>query len=734
MRKMWIYVGIGAIFAAVAVTLFLALRPAPNMGADGQPGGAGEAAEEVGARHAALQGVAEAAGRRRGDGELPQVAHDGRHPHAWQDGDGVAELRGHRQAVGPVQFERAVVRRLPRVDGIEGGVFLPPREMSGLVQGDRVSLALHKDAQGRWVGEVTGVIERGLNAFLGVVERHGQGLAVRAADRRLGVVCTLPVAASQGADALRAGEWIIADIKRYPADGAPGSATVRRRLDPERPLELATEAAIARFDLPLEFSAAATAEARRHGHEVDPQESARRVDLRNVPLVTIDGADARDFDDAVYAERDGADFRLLVAIADVSHYVRPGTALDAEARARGTSVYFPQRVLPMLPVALSNHLCSLEPDVDRLCFVADMQVSANGALKGWKVYPAVMRSAARLTYDEAHAILFAREPAARSRRGPLCEKLEPLIEAYRALQQARKRRGALNFEAPEASFVFSREQQVRAIEFKSRNEAHLLIEEFMVLANVAVAKELRRLKVPGLYRVHQPPEARKLTQLKATLGVLGIDVQLPEEPRTRDLAGIAPRVRDADTRRFVEGVVVRSLAQAVYQPTNIGHFGLALPDYAHFTSPIRRYPDLLVHRALRAGLGITERHSTPDHAMLESQGAELSRLEKRADESDRYVETFLKCAYLRDRIGQAFEGLVTTVVEFGCFVQLTEVGVDGLLHMTALRDDDYQMTRDGAQWQGRRSGRRFGPGTRMRVQVTAVNPVEGLIDLELAPG
>jgi len=423
-----------------------------------------------------------------------------------------------------------------------------------------------------------------------------------------------------------------------------------------------------------------------------------------------------------------------VAIADVSHYVRPGTALDAEARARGTSVYFPSRVLPMLPTALSNHLCSLEPDVDRLCFVADMQVSATGSLRGWKVYPAVMRSAARLTYDEAHAILFTREAAARDRRGALCERLEPLVEVFRALQQGRKRRGALNFDSPEATFVFNRGQQVHAIEFKSRNEAHLLIEECMVLANVAVAKELKRLGIPGLYRVHQPPEARKLTQLKATLQVLGIDVQLPEEPRTRDLAAIAPRVRDAGMRSFVEGVVVRSLAQAVYQPTHVGHFGLALPDYAHFTSPIRRYPDLLVHRALRAGLGLTPRSSTPDHAALESQGAELSRLEKRADESDRYVENFLKCAYLRDRVGQTFEGLVTTVVEFGCFVQLLGIGVDGLLHTTALRDDDYQMTRDGAQWQGRRSGRRLGPGTRLRVQVTAVNPVEGMIDLDLAPG
>jgi ribonuclease R len=616
-----------------------------------------------------------------------------------------------------------------RVEGIEGGVFLPPRQMSGLVQGDRVSLSLHKDAQDRWVGTVTGVIERGLNAYLGVVERGGVGMRVRAADRRLAVVCDLP---HNHHVAVKPGDWVIADIKRYPADGIAGEAWVRKRLDPERPLEMATEAAIARFDLGLEFSPGALHEAKRYGSHVDPEEASRRVDLRDVPLVTIDGADARDFDDAVYAERDGEDFRLLVAIADVSHYVRPGMMLDTEARARGTSVYFPARVLPMLPTALSNHLCSLEPHVDRLCMVADMRVSVRGSLRGWRVYPAVMRSAARLTYDAAYELLFTRDAAARAAMGPLVDRLEPLVEVYHALLKSRHRRGALEFDAPEAGFVFSKEEQVRAIEFKSRNEAHKLIEECMVLANVAVAKELHRLHVPGLYRVHQAPEQRKLENLKGTLQVLGIELQIPEEIRTRDLAGIAPRVRDAELRPFVETLVVRSLSQAVYQPENIGHFGLALPDYAHFTSPIRRYPDLLVHRALRAGLGLAPRESTPDKPALEILGVDLSRLEKRADEADRYVDNFLKCVYLRDRIGQAFEGLITTVVEFGCFVQLLGVGVDGLLHLTALRDDDYVMTRDGGQWQGRRTGRRFSPGMRLHVMVTSVNPVEGMVDLELA--
>jgi len=506
---------------------------------------------------------------------------------------------------------------------------------------------------------------------------------------------------------------------------------VRRKLDPERPVELATEAALARFELGIEFSAEALHEARRYGSHVDAAEAARRVDLRGTPLVTIDGEDARDFDDAVYAERHDEGFRLLVAIADVSHYVRPGMALDTEARARGTSVYFPTRVVPMLPTALSNHLCSLEPQVDRLCMAAEMIVSARGALRQWRIYPAVMRSAARLTYDSAHALLFKRDPAARAALGPLATRLDPLVEVYQALLRARAQRGALEFDAPEPKFVLSREEQVRAIEFRSRNDAHKLIEECMVLANVVAAKELRRLHVHGLHRVHPPPEQRKLDALAKTLKVLGIELQLPTPVRTRDLAAIAAHVRDPELRPLVESLVVRSLSQALYQPGNIGHFGLALPDYAHFTSPIRRYPDLQVHRALRIGLGHAPGLAAPELPALEAAGAELSRLEKRADEADRYVENFLKCVYLRDRIGQAFDGLVTTVVEFGCFVQLLGVGADGLLHLSALRDDDYAMTRDGGQWRGRRTGRTLAPGTRLRVLVTAVNPVEGMIDLEL---
>ncbi|HEX2791017.1 MAG TPA: ribonuclease R [Steroidobacteraceae bacterium] len=616
-----------------------------------------------------------------------------------------------------------------RTEALVDSVFLPPPEMKGLMHGDRVHIEVRSDGQGRYIGQVLGVVERGVQAFLGTVETAHRGLTVRSADQRLSLSCVV----TENPAAARTGDWVIARVLKYPKDSQPGEARIEQRLDPERPVQMATEAAIARFGLSVDFSAAALREAAQWGKSVDPAEAAHRVDLRGLPLVTIDGEDAKDFDDAVYGERlEGGGFRLLVAIADVSHYVRPGSALDSDARARGTSVYFPTRVLPMLPTALSNHLCSLEPQVDRLCMVADMRLSKRGLLEASKFYPAVMRSAARLTYRQAHEALFLGVPAARAALASVLQSLLPLVDIYHTLVAARRKRGALEFDAPEAEFVIENGERVRAIEFISRNDAHKLIEECMVLANVAVAQELRTQRQPALFRVHAPPDEKKLDQLRTTLRVLGIELQLPDPVKPADLAAIAPRMRDAESRPFVESLIVRSMMQALYQPENIGHFGLALKDYAHFTSPIRRYPDLMIHRALRARLGVLDPAALPQAQQLAAQGVDLSRLERRADEADRYVGTFLKCVYLRDRVGQTFDGLITTVMEFGCFVQLLTLGVDGLLPLASLRDDDYQMARDGGQWIGQRSKRRLAPGVRLRVVVAAVKPVEGLIDLELA--
>ena len=619
-----------------------------------------------------------------------------------------------------------------RVEGLKDSVFIPPGEMRGIMHGDRLRVRLSRDASDRWSGAVDKVVERGVNAFLGTIEVQGRSAWVNATDRRLQLHCNLNPNELNGA---RSGDWVIAKITRHATDTAPAQARIEKRLDPDRPVELATEAAIARFDLPTEFTPEALREANTWGKEVDPLEANSRIDLRTLPLVTIDGDDAKDFDDAVYAEHmPGGGFRLIVAIADVSHYVRPGTAVDTEAKERGTSVYFPTKVIPMLPFALSDGLCSLAPRVDRLCFAADMVINKHGVLKSSTFYPAVMRSAARLTYTLAYDALFKGTPAARDQIGPaLLDKLMVLVDVYRALYKARARRGALDFDAAEAEFVIDSAERVKAIELRARNDAHRLIEECMILANVAVAHELEKTRTPTLYRVHGKPEEQKLDKLLATLTSLGIEAQIPETVTTRDLQAITKRLGNSPERPFVESLVVRSMPQAVYQPTNIGHFGLALTQYAHFTSPIRRYPDLIVHRTLKAlieapgGSGVKY-----DTDPLSALGESTSKLEKRADEADRYVNTFLKCTYLRERIGQTFHGLITTVVEFGCFVQILDVSVDGLLHIDALRDDEYVMEDDGLSWTGRRTNRRLRAGAQIRVVVTAVNPIEGLIDLELA--
>jgi ribonuclease R len=619
-----------------------------------------------------------------------------------------------------------------RVEGFKESVFLPPPQMRGVMHGDRLRVKVSRDASDRWSGAVEQVLERGVTAFLGTVEVQGRSAWVNAADRRLQLRCAV---APQDLHGARHGDWVIARITRHAGGAQAAQAVIGKRLDPDRPVELATESAIARFDLPHEFPAAALREAQAFGEQVDGREASARADLRELPLVTIDGEDARDFDDAVYAERRPGGFRLIVAIADVSHYVRPGTALDSEAQTRGTSVYFPTRVLPMLPTALSDHLCSLAPRVDRLCFAADMVVSSAGALKSARFYPAVMRSAARLTYTLANDALFAGRPAARTQLGPLLEPLMVLVDVYRALHRARNRRGALDFDAAEAEFVIDTGERVRGIELRLRNDAHRLIEECMILANVAVAEALERSHGPTLYRVHGQPEDEKLEKLVATLRALGIDARIPKSVSTRDLQAIARRVGDAPERAFVESLIVRAMPQAIYQPTNIGHFGLALTHYAHFTSPIRRYPDLIVHRTLKAMIaapgGSGRRYETSELGRL---GESTSRLEKRADEADRHVSGFLKCTYLKERVGQTFQGLITTVVEFGCFVQILDVAVDGLLHIDNLRDDRYVMEDDGHAWRGERTGRRLRTGAHIRVMVTAVNPIEGLVDLALAEG
>jgi ribonuclease R len=700
--------------------------PHPKARSALRPKGAGDGHGAI----AAVDGGTEAGpGGHPGKGQpkQPQGGRSTRTPRPQGRASGGAHSGGVVE--GQVSAHRAGYGFL-RVEGMKDSVFLPPPEMRGVMHGDRLRVRISRDASNRWSGSVEQVVEHGVNAFLGTVEVLGRTAWVTAADRRLQLRCAIAHDALNGA---RNGDWVIARITRHGSEARAAQARIEKRLDPDRPVELATEAAMARFDLPYEFPADALREAQAWGDRVDPREADEREDLRGLPLVTIDGEDARDFDDAVYAEPHPEGFRLIVAIADVSHYVRPGTALDAEALQRGTSVYFPTRVLPMLPTALSDHLCSLAPKVDRLCFAADMVIGRTGALKSAQFYPAVMRSAARLTYTLANAALFEGRPPAREQLGPLVEPLLVLVDVYHALHKARGKRGALDFDAAEAEFVIDSAERVKGIELRTRNDAHRLVEECMILANVAVAQELEKTHTPTLYRVHGQPEPEKLDRLTGTLRALDIEAHLPETVTTRDLQAIARRLGHTAERPFIESLIVRAMPQAVYQPANIGHFGLALKHYAHFTSPIRRYPDLVVHRTLRALIrakgNAAVRYELPQLAGL---GESTSKLEKRADEADRYVATYLKCSYLLERIGQTFRGLITTVVEFGCFVQILDVAVDGLLHIDNLRDDDYEMEEHGHAWRGRRTGRRLSTGSHVRVVVTAVNPIEGLVDLDLA--
>ncbi len=523
-------------------------------------------------------------GKRKTQGKPKVIASAGKAAvHRDSRGATATKHRAGDSVEGTVSAHRAGYGFV-RVEGLKDSVFLPPGQMRGVMHGDRVRVRLARDSSNRWLGEVEDILERGVKAFLGTVEIQGRQAAIISADRRLQLRCIASLNELAGA---RDGDWVIAQIVRHATATSMPVAKVARRLDPERPVEMATESAIARFDLPSDFPPEVTAEANGYGEQVDANESARRIDLRPLPLVTIDGETARDFDDAVYAESHPEGFRLIVAIADVSFYVRRGTPLDTEALRRGTSVYFPSRVIPMLPPGLSDNLCSLAPHVDRLCFAADMIVTRHGALKSSRFYPAVMRSAARLTYTQAQEALLDGKPEAQAQLGVPVERLVPLVDVYRVLIKARRARGALDFDAPEAGFDIDANQRIHAITLQRRVEAHKLIEECMILANVAVARELGATKTATLYRVHGKPDEEKLDKLLATLTVLGIEAQIPETVAPRDIQALTRRLKGSAELPFVESLIVRSMPQAVYQPTNIGHFGLALGEYGHFTSPIR---------------------------------------------------------------------------------------------------------------------------------------------------
>ncbi len=530
---------------------------------------------------------------------------------------------------------------------------------------------------------------------------------------------------------------VIVEITKRPLGEASAQGRVVEVLRNLRPADLAARFAIARHDLPQEFSESVLHAADRIGTVVREADRAHREDLRALPLVTIDGEDARDFDDAVYAESArGGGWRLIVAIADVSHYVRFGSELDTEARARATSVYFPDRVLPMLPEQLSNHLCSLMPRVERLAFVCDMHVSKHGKLGKTRFYEAVIRSHARLTYEQAWAYL--KDPAA-STDGALAPairtSLQTLYAVYQALKVARDARGALDFRGGEAKARIGADGRIEGFYSVMRNDAHRLIEECMIAANVEAAVALRLAKAASLYRVHGQPEDKRVTELQKVLNALQVGAAFSEKPTPREFRQLVERLVARPDGILLEGLVIRSLAQAVYQQTNIGHFGLALEEYAHFTSPIRRYPDLLVHRAIKAAV---LPHSASGHKYstgeLQALGAESSQRERRADDASRDVMSYLRCLYLQPRVGESFDATITSALEFGLFVQLKEMPIDGLVHISAIPGDYWELERGGMGLVGQRTGRRWQMGDAVRVRLARVDLAQRQIDFELLEG
>ncbi len=609
--------------------------------------------------------------------------------------------------------------------------FLSPAQMRQVMHGDRVAVRIvGVDARNRKEGEVVEVLERRTLQVAGRfhVER-GVGF-VEPDNRRISQRVVIP---SREMGEATHGCLVVAQIVEPPSRYGEAVGRVIRVLPEEGVASTAIELAIASHQLPHEFPSAVVREAKRFGKVVDGSGLGPRLDLRAVPLMTIDGEDARDFDDAVFAEPTRTGWRLLVAIADVSHYVKPGSALDTHAHERATSVYFPNRVLPMLPEQLSNHLCSLVPFEDRACLVAEMNISREGKVTKAKFYAALMNSKARLTYTRAAEALIERTPKIRAELpADVLTSLESLYDLYRALRRHREVRGALDFESAEVKVLIGEDGRVADLKSYPRNDAHRLIEECMIAANVEAARFLKKQGMPALYRVHASPDEERILELKRFLATRGLLLETDGEMDPLKLAALLKQVQGRPDTTLLEGMIIRSLAQAVYQPENIGHFGLALEAYAHFTSPIRRYPDLLVHRAIRHALegGMAESfvHSAHDMEVL---GQECSSRERRADEAARDVTAFLKCEFMRDREGETFAGVVTGVTDFGLFVQLDGLQVDGLIHVANLGRDYYRFEEDRRALVGERSGERFTLGDRLMVRVARVDPSLRKIDFEL---
>ncbi|WP_155272799.1 ribonuclease R, partial [Bordetella hinzii] len=657
---------------------------------------------------------------------------------------------------GRVQGHRDGFGFLVRDDG-GPDIFLSPREMLKVLHGDRVLVKPSGEYRGKPEGTIVEVIERRTNKLVGrFLHEHGLSIVVPE-DQRIKHDILIPPGDTNGA---QHGQVVSVEIIEQPTRHTQPLGKVFEVLGEIDDPGMEIEIAVRKFDVPVEFSEAARKQAARLPDSVRKSDLKQRVDLRDVPLITIDGEDARDFDDAVYCEpvdlgtgqRKRPGWRLLVAIADVSHYVRPGDALDDDAVERGTSVYFPRRVIPMLPESLSNGLCSLNPNVDRLVLVCDMVIPATGAKAGtvtaYQFYNAVMHSHARTTYTSIWEALQQPGGPAALALGKLLPDVQHLYELYQLLAQQRKKRGAIDFETVETRIVCNELGRIEQIVPMVRNDAHKLIEECMLAANTCAADFMQRSKHPGLYRIHEGPTPERLQALRDFLRTMALSLGGGDTPTAKDYGEFLDSVRGRPDFPLLQTMSLRSMQQAVYSPDNMGHFGLAYPAYSHFTSPIRRYPDLLTHRVIKALLAgqryVPDLQAQPvvigrsqrehEHAIWEKLGLILSASERRADEASRDVEAWLKCWFVKERVGEDFSGTVTGVASFGIFVTLDTLHVEGLVHVSELGSEYFQFNDSLHELRGERTGMRYRLTDKVQVQVSRVDLEARRIEFRLVKG
>ncbi|MCT8866243.1 ribonuclease R [Shewanella xiamenensis] len=620
----------------------------------------------------------------------------------------------------------------------EGGddLFISNRDMLMYFHGDKVlAQKAGMDRKGRREARIVRLIQPRSAAIVGRFHVDSGMAFVIADDKRITQEILI---ASEDRNGARQGDVVVVELTRRPGRFVKAAGKVTEVLGKQMAPGMEIEIALRNYDLPHTWSAAIEKKLRRIPDEVTESDKVGRVDLRDLPLVTIDGEDARDFDDAVYAEaKPSGGWRLWVAIADVSYYVRTDSALDTEARARGNSMYFPSQVIPMLPEKISNGLCSLNPHVDRLCMVAEMTVSARGKLSGYKFYPALMHSHARFTYTQVAAMLEG-GPIAPEHEA-LFPHLQCLQSLYLALDEQRAERGAIAFETIETQFIFNEQRKIDKIVPRARNQAHKIIEECMILANVSAAKFVKKHKGEILYRVHESPSEQKLANFKEFLAERGLSMGGGLEPTPADYQNVMLQIADRPDAELIQVMLLRSMRQAIYTPDNEGHFGLALEEYAHFTSPIRRYPDLVLHRVIRYLLakekGEANEKWTPDGGYhyqldeLDKLGEECSTTERRADEATRDVSDWLKCEFMQDHVGDTFEAVIASVTNFGLFVRLNDLFIDGLVHISSLGSDYYQFDPMRQRLIGEHTGQIYQVGDPVTVKVAAVNLDDRQIDL-----